>query len=267
MSEAHADQALSLIRRLADRLNRRVSEIFALLLNHKNAGSLGALAGLAITVVFAWKFLRPPAGGRRRNVPKRRDSQAASDRRAPSNSVPSVDESPSTEASVKEFDAVELTPGQILKKKLSGCRKITIQLLGVVLEERTPEELQEHATVRQSVVEVLLEMAKYTDVYLMETVLDDESEERVLSALDSAGLFQTGGLVKDKVLFCSTEIGRSSFVRQLESDCHIDTNLEIISQLSRFIRLLVHISPEPLGQMASNIFSSMTLEQYFSTIG
>lgn len=41
-------------------------------------------------------------------MPKRRDSQAASDRRAPSNSVPSVDESPSTEASVKEFDAVEV---------------------------------------------------------------------------------------------------------------------------------------------------------------
>ncbi|KAJ0966821.1 hypothetical protein J5N97_023738 [Dioscorea zingiberensis] len=266
MSETAGNQTFNLLRRLADRLNRTVSEVLALLLNHKSAGSLGALAGLAITVVFAWKFLRPPVGGPRRNVPKRRDSQASSDRRSPSNSVDSVQESPSTEASSKEYDAVELTPAQILKKKLSGCRKITSQLLGVILEERTPEELQEHATVRQSVVEILLEIAKFTDIYLMETVLDDESEERILSALESAGLFQTGGLVKDKVLFCSTDIGRSSFVRQLEADCHIDTNLEIISQLSRFIRHLLHISPEPLGQMASNIFSSMTLEQYFSTL-
>lgn len=43
--------------------------------------------------------------------------------------------------------------------------------------------LQEHATVRQSVVEVLLEMAKYTDVYLMETVLDDESEVHTYTSL------------------------------------------------------------------------------------
>lgn len=35
-----------------------------------------------------------------------------------------------------------------------------------------------------------------------------------------------------QVLFCSTDIGRKSFVRQLEADWHIDTNLEIISQLS-----------------------------------
>lgn len=35
-----------------------------------------------------------------------------------------------------------------------------------------------------------------------------------------------------QVLFCSTEIGRSSFVRQLEPDWHIDSNPEIISQLA-----------------------------------
>jgi len=35
-----------------------------------------------------------------------------------------------------------------------------------------------------------------------------------------------------QVLFCSTENGRSSFVRQLEPDWHIDTDLEIIHQLS-----------------------------------
>lgn len=35
-----------------------------------------------------------------------------------------------------------------------------------------------------------------------------------------------------QVLFCNTENGRSSFVRQLEPDWHIDTNPEIISQLA-----------------------------------
>jgi len=35
-----------------------------------------------------------------------------------------------------------------------------------------------------------------------------------------------------QVLFCSTENGRSSFVRQLEPDWHIDSNPEIVSQLA-----------------------------------
>lgn len=35
---------------------------------------------------------------------------------------------------------------------------------------------QKQATVRSSVLEVLLEITKYCDLYLMETVLDDESE-------------------------------------------------------------------------------------------
>jgi hypothetical protein len=35
-----------------------------------------------------------------------------------------------------------------------------------------------------------------------------------------------------QVLFCSTEVGRTSFVRQLEADFHIDTSLDVVSQLS-----------------------------------
>lgn len=35
-----------------------------------------------------------------------------------------------------------------------------------------------------------------------------------------------------QVLFCSTENGRTSFVRQLEPDWHIDTNPDIIFQLA-----------------------------------
>ncbi|VAH54175.1 unnamed protein product [Triticum turgidum subsp. durum] len=111
--------------------------------------------------------------------------------------------------------------------------QVTCQLIGIVFEEKTPEELQNHATVKPSVVELLLEISKYCDFYLMETVLDDKSEENALMALEKAGLFNTGGLMKEKVLFCSSEVGRTSFVRQLESDFHIDASLEIISQLSR----------------------------------
>jgi hypothetical protein len=133
----------------------------------------------------------------------------------------------------------------------------------VILEETTSEELQNHATVRPSVVEVLLEIAKFCDIYLMEHILDDESGEKVLSALSETGIFAGGGLIKDKVLFCSTENGRTSFVRQLEPDWHIDTSPEIVHQLARFIKYQLHISPQHPERIASNVFSSTSLEQYF----
>lgn len=49
--------------------------------------------------------------------------------------------------------------------------------------------------------------------------------------------------IKLQVLFCSTEIGRTSFVRQLEPDWHIDTNPEISTQLAvkSFPCLLIYI--------------------------
>uniref|UniRef100_A0A2P2MQA8 Uncharacterized protein MANES_12G078400 n=1 Tax=Rhizophora mucronata TaxID=61149 RepID=A0A2P2MQA8_RHIMU len=101
----------------------------------------------------------------------------------------------------------------------------------------------------------------------MERVIDDESEQKVLTALENAGVFTAGGLVKDKVLFCSTEIGRSSFVRQLEPDWHIDNNLEIISQLARFIKFQLHVSPiKPPERTAANVFNSQSLEQFFGCI-
>ena len=151
-----------------------------------------------------------------------------------------------------------------MARRLGGCRRITCQLIGIVFEEKTPEELQNHATVKPSVVELLLEISKYCDFYLMETVLDDKSEENALMALEKAGLFNTGGLMKEKVLFCSSEVGRTSFVRQLESDFHIDASLEIISQLSRFIRCQLFVSSMEGGQLAANVFNSPSLEQFFS---
>ncbi|OEL12782.1 Peroxisome biogenesis protein 22 [Dichanthelium oligosanthes] len=126
----------------------------------------------------------------------------------------------------------QLTLEQLVRHKLSEGRRVTCRLLGVILEETTPEELQNRVTVRPSVVDILLEIAKFCDVYLMERVLDDESEEKILSALSEAGLFASGALVKEKVLFCSTENGRTSFVRQLEPDWHIDTSPEIVHQLA-----------------------------------
>ncbi|XP_038975176.1 peroxisome biogenesis protein 22-like [Phoenix dactylifera] len=156
---------------------------------------------------------------------------------------------------------LQLTLGQLVRQRLCEGRKVTCRLLGVILEETSPEEIQKHATVRSSVLEVLLEIAKHCDLYLMERILDDEA--RVLSTLKDAGVFTSGGLVTDKVLFCSTENGCSSFVRQLEPDWHIDSNPEIIFPLARFIKYELYISPSRPERTASNVFTSTSLEQFF----
>ncbi|KAI5011588.1 hypothetical protein ZWY2020_013725 [Hordeum vulgare] len=65
---ATAEQgAVSLVRHVAWALNRRISDLVTLLFHRKSAGSLGVVAGFAIAVVFAWKFVRSssPAWPRR----------------------------------------------------------------------------------------------------------------------------------------------------------------------------------------------------------
>ncbi|CAL9081491.1 unnamed protein product [Musa acuminata var. zebrina] len=269
MADRVADHVGALVRCLSLHLNRKVTGVIAVLLNHQGAGSLGAIAGFAIAVLFAWRFLRP-SPGRRASDRRKRGAALSTSRLAgglePSGSRGLVPTGPSNDTVAVEAitSPAELSLGKTVKQRLGGCGKITCQLLGVILEEKTPEELQKHATVRLSVLQIVEEISKYFDLFLMETVLDDESEEKVLSALENAGIFQNGSLIKDKVLFCSTDIGRKSFVRQLEADWHIDTNLEIISQLSRFIRFQLYISEIDSGQIPRNVSTSTSLECFFS---
>ncbi|XP_008455417.1 peroxisome biogenesis protein 22-like isoform X2 [Cucumis melo] len=240
------EELVRLIKRFGSNLSVKLSSLFSILFQTRNFRSLSAVAGLALAVIFSWKLLRPPSGHRRRQ-PKRQSSSAGnSDIGTSSNSqlITSAIVSPSDDA---------------------GAQKVTCRLLGIILEERSPEELQavNQATVRSSVVDVLLELTNYCDLYLMERVFDEESERKVIVALEDAGVFASGGLIKDKVLFCSTENGRTSFVRQLEPDWHIDSDPEIISQLARFITCQLHISQVKPERMASNVFTSASLEHFF----
>ncbi|XP_030544390.1 peroxisome biogenesis protein 22 isoform X1 [Rhodamnia argentea] len=273
MAETSKDELVQLIRKFGAYLTVKFSNIFSISLNNMNSRSLGAIAGFAVAVVFTWRLLRTPRGPQRR-IQKR---QAAS---SSSSGLPSQTNTTSTSSGVcstsedlraqnvvdEFFQPVKPTLGQIVRQKLSEGRKVTCRLLGVILEESSPEELQKQATVRSSVLEVLLEITKFCDLYLMERVLDDESEKKILQALEYAGVFTSGGLIKEKVLFCSTENGRSSFVRQLEPDWHIDTNPEVVSQLARFIKYQLHVTPIRPERTASNVFSSPSLEQFFGSI-
>lgn len=265
------DEFLQLMKRLGAYLSLKISNIF----HGQDLRSVWAVAGFAVAVIFTWRVWRTPSGPRRRQ-PKRQTPAPTTpgvSTNSNTNLVPSGVSSSSEDSKAQTvidefFQPVKPTLGQIVRQRLSEGRKVTCRLLGVILEESSPEELQiqKQATVRSSVLEVLLEITKFCDLYLMERVLDDESEKKVLLALEDAGIFTSGGLVKDKVLFCSTEIGRTSFVRQLEPDWHIDTNPEITSQLARFIKFQLHISPTKPERTSSNVFSSTSLEQFFGGV-
>ncbi|XP_019167722.1 PREDICTED: peroxisome biogenesis protein 22-like [Ipomoea nil] len=269
MADYSKDDVVQLIKRFGAFLTVKISNLF----RSMDTKSVGALAGLALAIVFTWRLLRSPSGTQRRRPKRQAAPSSSSGASSHTNATittsvvnPSSDDSRAQNVIDEFFQPVKPTLGQIVRQKLSEGRKVTCQLLGVILEETTPEELQKQVTVRSSVLEVLLEITKYCDLYLMERVLDDESEKKVLLALEDAGVFTSGGLVKDKVLFCSTENGRISFVRQLEPDWHIDINPDIVTQLARFIKYQLHISPTKPERMAANVFNSPSLEQFFGCV-
>lgn len=273
-AESSKEELVRLIKKFGAYLTLKMSNLFSISLRNLDSRSVGALAGFAVAMIFTWRLLRSPSGPQRRQ-PKRQApapsssgvSSQSTTTLAPSGVCSSSEDSRAQNVIDEFFQPVKPTLGQIVRQKLSEGRKVTCRLLGVILEESSPEELQaKQATVRSSVLEVLLEITKFCDLYLMERVLDDESERKVLLALEDAGVFTSGGLVKDKVLFCSTETGRSSFVRQLEPDWHIDTNPEVVSQLARFIKYQLHISPFRPERTASNVFTAPSLEQFFGCV-
>ncbi|KAA8524577.1 hypothetical protein F0562_011000 [Nyssa sinensis] len=266
-------ELVQLIKKFGAYLNFKFSNLFSISLENLDSRSAGALAGLAVAIFFTWRLLRPPSGPQRRQPKRQGPTPSSSGVSTHSNAnlissgvFLSSEDSRAQNVVDEFFQPVKPTLGQLVRQKLSEGRKVTCQLLGVIFEESSPEELQKQATVRSSVLEVLLEITKYCDLYLMERVLDDETEKKVLLALEDAGVFTPGGLVKDKVLFCSTEIGRTSFVRQLEPDWHIDTNHDIVSQLARFIKYQLHISPIRPERTAPNVFCSPSLEQFFGCV-
>ncbi|XWS63331.1 hypothetical protein CRYUN_Cryun06bG0086100 [Craigia yunnanensis] len=267
------DELIHVMKRLGTYLALKMSNLFSISLQKLDPRSVGAIAGLAVAIIFTYRLIRSPAVPPRRQPKRQTPTTSSSAINTQSNptlmpsGVCSSSEDLRAQNVVDEFfQPVKPMLGQIVRQKLSEGRKVTCRVLGVILEESSPEEMQKQATVKSSVLDVLLEITKFCDLYLMERVIDDESEKNVLLALENAGIFTSGGLVKDKVLFCSTENGRTSFVRQLEPDWHIDTNPEIVSQLARFIKYQLLVSPIRPERTAANVFSSPSLEHFFGCV-
>ncbi|CAJ2660345.1 unnamed protein product [Trifolium pratense] len=209
-----------LIKRFGAYVTFKIGDLFSLSFNNLDIQTIGAVAGLAVAIVFTWRLLRSPndSQGRQRKRQGATSSNPGAGTHSNASVVPSDACLPSDESRAQNvvdefFQPVKPSLGQIVRQKLSEGRK-----------------------------------------------------KRVLVALEEAGVFTSGGLVKDKVLFSSTENGRSSFVRQLEPDWHIDTNHEIVSQLARFIKYQLHISPYKTERTAANVFSAPSLELFFGSV-
>lgn len=93
-------------------------------------------------------------------------------------------------------------------------------------------------------VSPLKSIASMSELYLVIRVDDDPVELAVTDAFASAGLFERGLLDPRKLIFCETDIGRVSVARQLESNIHVDENVQVIADLQRFLPMVALVSPD-----------------------
>lgn len=113
-----------------------------------------------------------------------------------------------------------------------GIRTITISIPGVLVQENTPEALSEGATVLSEAIAALLAASRQVpDVYLICQVADDIGEAAVRGALEHSRLLGPGSdqIRPQRLLFCETEVGKMSLVRQLEPKVHIDGQHSTVS--------------------------------------
>lgn len=157
--------------------------------------------------------------------------------------------------------------GRAVAAQLSGVKRLTVSVPGIIFEEALPSQLQEAATVRPEAVEVLQEMSRVSDVYLIAQVEDDVGQAVVTGALESAGLLGSGpGQIKPHhVLCCSTVEGKVPIVRQLEPDLHMDAHTASVEELKRFLPqlLLVREGSGSQSAGAANVAMAASLGAFF----
>lgn len=136
-----------------------------------------------------------------------------------------------------------LIPLDKLRSQLAGISTVTISAPGVLLKEREPAQLEESASVLPISVEIVKELASCLQTYLMAQVSSDIGEAAVRDALVSAGVLgnEKGQIPPHRLVVCETLQGKTSLVRQLEPELHIDGDHQTIEELQHFIPQQIHI--------------------------
>ncbi|EFJ40327.1 hypothetical protein VOLCADRAFT_84514 [Volvox carteri f. nagariensis] len=235
----------------------------------KGALSVTGILGLAL-LVYGYLQLR---GNDNRAEDQRREQHrarvratagpdAAVDAPRPAATPPApVTQAPSACASATPL-------GRAVAAQLSGVKRVTLSLPGVVFLERTPAQLQESATVCPKALEVLQEISRVSDVYLIAHVEDDVGEAVVTGALEAAGVLGNGpGQVKQHhVLCCSSLDGKVPIARQLEPELHVDGHPASVDELKRFLPRLLLVregAPGGAGSSQVNVSVAASLTEYF----
>eukprot|EP00890_Picochlorum_soloecismus_P000839 jgi/Picsp_1/1756/NSC_05228-R1_protein len=124
-------------------------------------------------------------------------------------------------------------------KRLKGVSRVTVSVLGLLVEEKCAEELvMQGATPVPAGIAVVKDMIMCKrDVYLICHAQDDVGEAVVLGALEHHGLIGESEhqVPVHRVIFCSSQLSIVSIVRQLEPHMHVDGDKKIVQELSRFL--------------------------------
>ncbi|KAI8100400.1 hypothetical protein M9435_006884 [Picochlorum sp. BPE23] len=127
-----------------------------------------------------------------------------------------------------------------LELRLSRVSSIVVSVGGVLVHERTPEELStQGASLVDSAVEVVKEMIGLKkDVFLVCEVEDDIGQAVVSDALEHAGIVGETAHAQVpfyRVIFCNSAASKVSIARQIEPSIYIDIDGEICKELCRFL--------------------------------
>jgi hypothetical protein len=153
--------------------------------------SLGGLLGLALLVYGFYQLKDGGRAAQRRRQEQQQAADAAARAAGAAAGAPpssSARQAPTPQPSAPAASAAPAGPalgasntptGRAIASKLSGVKRVTISCPGVLLAESSPAQLQESASLRPETADVVKEMARVTDVYLIAQVEDDVGEALV----------------------------------------------------------------------------------------
>uniref|UniRef100_A0A2P2MQA3 Peroxisome biogenesis protein 22 n=1 Tax=Rhizophora mucronata TaxID=61149 RepID=A0A2P2MQA3_RHIMU len=131
MAESSKDELVQLIKRFGAYLTVKMSNLLPISLRHLDSRSVGAIAGLAVAIVFTWRLLRSPSGHQTRQPKHQGPTTSRSNAITQSNATvmptgvsPSSDDLRAQNVVDELFQPFKPTLGQIVRQKLSEGRKV-----------------------------------------------------------------------------------------------------------------------------------------------
>lgn len=104
-------------------------------------------------------------------------------------------------------------------------------------EDRRPRISISGSLITPQTLQTLTSLGKYTKLHLIFKVSNSEEESKILTMLKNV---QT--LSAHHILFCETDIGYKSIIRQLSPKLHIEDSLLTASEMSSYLNAIAIVS-------------------------